>query len=91
MRKRSTKRTLDGELEAAATIMGVVIIVSAVIAFLDYMDGRDIFIAIFAMGTILNGIISGINWYKHHIIGGIVFAILAVTFLIIFVSTLINY
>lgn len=91
MKKNPTKKSLDTDLEVAGVIAGLIIIVAAIVAFLDYKDGREIFMVIFGIGVIFNGIISGINWYKRQTVRGVIFMILAILFLFICAGTIIYY
>lgn len=91
MKKNPTNKSLDSDLEVAGVIAGLIIIVAAIAAFLDYKDGREIFMVIFGIGVIFNGIISGINWYKRQTVRGVIFMILAILFLFILAGTIIYY
>lgn len=79
MKKFANKRSLD--LEVAGTIASFAIIILTVAAFWDYQSGQRIFIAVFLMGSILNGSLAGMNWYRRHIAAGILFTILTMLYL----------
>ncbi len=82
MKHKKCRKMLD--IEFVGGIAGLLLIICAVISFLDMENAQGFFAIATGLGTLMNGILSWLKFEKRRYVSGIGMMMVTVTLLVLF-------